>query len=222
VAQQQRAVRSREAILRAAAQVIDRHGLMAATLSRVSAEAGLSKGAIYFHFANKDALASALEREAAHALDGLAAARAGAAGRPALTAIVETTQDLARLLTRNVVVRAGFQVDCDRAEGGVPLLRCRFTGLLTRLLEDARRVGRPAPRVPVDDIAATVLALTIGVQTLSRHPGTAQAVPRVLDRFWQVTLPGLLPGPPEAAGAAGDGAPSATADRRPDRGGRPG
>jgi AcrR family transcriptional regulator len=64
---QQRAIRSRDAIVRAAARVIDRHGLKAATLSKVSAEAGLSKGAVYFHFADKDALASALEQEAARA-----------------------------------------------------------------------------------------------------------------------------------------------------------
>ncbi|MFQ6198888.1 TetR family transcriptional regulator, partial [Streptomyces sp. NPDC000405] len=91
---QQRAIRSREAIVRAAAQVVDRHGLRAATLTRVSAEAGLSKGAVYFHFDDKDALASELETEAGRALDELAAARAREDG-PALPAVVETTRRLA-------------------------------------------------------------------------------------------------------------------------------
>lgn len=193
MARQQRAVRSRDTILRAAAHVIDRHGLTAATVSRVSTEAGLSAGAIYFHFADKDALASALETEAAHALDELAAGQARA-DAPALTAMVETTRELACLLARDVVVRAGFQVSCDRAEGGVPVLRHRLTALLTQLLEDARSDGSLAPGIAVDDIAATILTITVGVQILSRQPDTARMVALALERFWQATLPELTHG----------------------------
>ncbi|MFB7592502.1 ScbR family autoregulator-binding transcription factor [Streptomyces sp. NPDC056169] len=190
---QQRAIRSRNVILRAAAQVVDRHGLTAATLARVSKEAGLSTGAIYFHFADKDALASALEEGAAHALDELAAGRAREIA-PALTAMVETTRELARLLARDVVVRAGFQVSCDRAEGGVPVLRRRLAALLTQLLEDARSDGSLAPGVAVDEVAATVLAITVGVQILARQPDSARTVAVALERFWQTTLPALTDG----------------------------
>ncbi|MFF3505027.1 ScbR family autoregulator-binding transcription factor [Streptomyces sp. NPDC003247] len=211
---QQRSVRSRDAIVRAAARVIDRYGLRAATLSRVSADAGLSKGAVYFHFADKDALASALEARAARALDGLAAARTREAG-PALTALVETTRELADLLCRDVVVRAGFQVSCDRAEGGVPVLRRRLVALLVRLLEEARRDGSLAPDVAVEDVVATVLAVTVGVQILSRQPGAGQQVSGVLEHFWHATLPGLTPALPaptphdrREAGGGGAGGPA--------------
>ncbi|MDT0487635.1 TetR/AcrR family transcriptional regulator [Streptomyces doebereineriae] len=181
---QQRAVRSREAIVRAAAHIVDRYGLKGATLSRVSGEAGLSKGAVYFHFADKDALATALEEEAERALDGLATARGRPTG-PAMASVVETTRELVGLLSRDVVVRAGFQVSCDRAEGGVPTLRRRLVTLLLRQLEDARRDGSLAPGVAIEDLVATVLTVTIGVQILSREPGAAQNVPRALEYFWQ-------------------------------------
>lgn len=177
--------------MRAAAHVIDRYGLKAATIAKVSAEAGLSKGAVYFHFADKDALASALETEAARALDELAAARACEDG-PALTAMVETTRELARLLSRDVVVRAGFQVSCDRAEGGVPALRRRLTALLLGLLEDARRDGSLAPGVVVEDVVAAVLAVTVGVQILSRQPDADAEVSKALERFWHAALPRLI------------------------------
>lgn len=181
--------------MRAAAQVVDRHGLTAATLARVSAEAGLSKGAVYFHFDDKDALASELETEAGRALDELAAARAREGG-PALPAVVETTCRLACRLSDDVVVRAGFQVSCDRAGGDVPVLRRRLAALLGRLLEDARRDGSLAPGVVVEDVVATVLAVIVGVQILSRQPGAAREVPWVMDRFWHATLPVLTPGRP--------------------------
>ncbi|MCX5000557.1 ScbR family autoregulator-binding transcription factor [Streptomyces longwoodensis] len=188
---QQRATQSRDAIVRAAAHVIDRYGLKAATISKVSAEAGLSKGAVYFHFADKDALADALESEAARALDELAALCTGD-NRPALTAMVETTRELAILLSRDVVIRAGFQVSCDRAEGGVPVLRQRLTAFLLGLLEDARRDGSLAPSVAVEDVVTAILAVTVGVQVLSRQPDTATEISGILDRFWHAMLPQLI------------------------------
>ncbi|MEU1090063.1 ScbR family autoregulator-binding transcription factor [Streptomyces sp. NPDC005576] len=198
MARQQRAIRTRDVILRAAAQVVDRRGLTAATIARVSAEAGLSPGAIYFHFADKNALASALEQEAARALDELAAAHVRESA-PTLTAIVEMTCGFAQVLTRDVVVRAGFQVSCDRAEGEVPALGRRFTGLLKRLLEDAGRDGSIAPGVTVDEISDSVVVITVGIQVLARRRGPAQRAARVLERFWHATLPGLLPVPPVPA-----------------------
>ncbi|MFI1377451.1 ScbR family autoregulator-binding transcription factor [Streptomyces longwoodensis] len=188
---QQRAAQSRDAIVRAAAHIIDRYGLKAATISKVSAEAGLSKGAVYFHFADKDALADALESEAARALAELAALHTGE-NRAALTAMVETTRELAVLLSRDVVIRAGFQVSCDRAEGGVPVLRQRLTAFLLGLLEDARRDGSLAPGVAVEDVVTAILAVTVGVQVLSRQPDTAREVSGTLDRFWHAMLPQLI------------------------------
>jgi AcrR family transcriptional regulator len=192
VTSQQRAIRSREAIIRAAAQVVDRHGLKAATVTKVSAAAGLSTGAVYFHFADKNALASALEDQALRELRSLPGAQGSGPG-PALTTLVDTTCELARLLSQDVVVRAGFQVSCDRAEGGTPALRCQLVRLLLRLLDAAKHDGSLAPGVAVDDIVADILAVIIGVQILSRQPDAAQHMPRVLEHFWQTTLPELSP-----------------------------
>ncbi|GGZ96551.1 gamma-butyrolactone-binding protein [Streptomyces subrutilus] len=57
VARQERAVRTRRVILEAAAAVFDERGYDAATIADILSRAGVTKGALYFHFASKQELA---------------------------------------------------------------------------------------------------------------------------------------------------------------------
>lgn len=57
MAQQERAVRTRRAVLEAAATVFADHGYTAATVADILKTAGVTKGALYFHFDSKEALA---------------------------------------------------------------------------------------------------------------------------------------------------------------------
>lgn len=57
VARQERAIRTREKIVVAAAAVFDEVGYEAATISQILKKAGVTKGALYFHFASKEELA---------------------------------------------------------------------------------------------------------------------------------------------------------------------
>ena len=56
--------KSRRTILEAAQREIHRHGFKAASLSRILSSTGLTKGAIYHHFPNKQALGYAVVEEA--------------------------------------------------------------------------------------------------------------------------------------------------------------
>ena len=58
------AEKTREAILDAAESVFFRQGVAATTLSQIAAEAGLTRGAIYWHFANKLDLFKAMQQRA--------------------------------------------------------------------------------------------------------------------------------------------------------------
>lgn len=60
MAQQERARRTRDAILEAAGEVFAERGYEGATVSDVYCRAGLTKGAFYFHFASKRDLAEAV------------------------------------------------------------------------------------------------------------------------------------------------------------------
>ncbi|GAA3945583.1 hypothetical protein GCM10022244_61150 [Streptomyces gulbargensis] len=64
MAKQERAVRTREALLRSAAEIFDTDGFVSASLSAICSKAGVSSGALHFHFASKGALAEAIERAA--------------------------------------------------------------------------------------------------------------------------------------------------------------
>jgi AcrR family transcriptional regulator len=55
---------SREQLLAAAGRVFGRHGYRGASISRIAAEAGFSKGALYWNFASKEDLFFALLDEA--------------------------------------------------------------------------------------------------------------------------------------------------------------
>lgn len=54
---------SKPRILRSTVQVIERDGLEGLTLDAVAREAGLTKGGVQYHFASKDALIEAVERQ---------------------------------------------------------------------------------------------------------------------------------------------------------------
>ncbi|MET9324317.1 helix-turn-helix domain-containing protein [Streptomyces sp. NPDC003038] len=76
---QERAARTREALVRAAAEVFAGQGFAAASVAVISRRAGVSAGGLHFHFESKTALARAVEDRAALALGRITVARPGAA-----------------------------------------------------------------------------------------------------------------------------------------------
>lgn len=100
---QERAARTRETLIRSAAQIFDREGFSVASLTGISSLAGVSNGALHFHFASKAALADAVEAAALIRL--LAVTDVGpppGAGRVQL--LVDVTHGLAAALRTDVVL----------------------------------------------------------------------------------------------------------------------
>jgi TetR/AcrR family acrAB operon transcriptional repressor len=87
---------TRQAVLDAALTVFSRQGFAAARLEDVAAEAGLTRGAIYWHFPSKAALYQALLADASARIEQvIGAARAEGAG-----SVLETTRRvMVRMLT---------------------------------------------------------------------------------------------------------------------------
>ncbi|MFJ9034946.1 TetR family transcriptional regulator, partial [Streptomyces sp. NPDC102274] len=103
---QERAVRTRQALIRAAAEVFAEEGVALASISMISRRAGVSNGALHFHFESKKALAHAVLGEAAAAVTGVTDVAEGAGD--SLQAVVDATHGLMGRLADDVVVRAGF------------------------------------------------------------------------------------------------------------------
>ncbi|MGH4033328.1 ScbR family autoregulator-binding transcription factor [Actinomycetota bacterium Odt1-20B] len=188
MARQERAVRTRNALIESAAELFDRDGFEVASLATISARAGVSNGALHFHFSSKAALADAVGSAAAERLGRIVAQET----KDALQMLIDATHDLIRGLSQDVVLRAGFDLS-DNLEHSGPGddLRRIWQSWVEGILERAAREGRLASGVSAEDVVTAVVAATVGFETLGSQDerwlshGT-------LTRFWALMLPRLV------------------------------
>ncbi|MER5934802.1 TetR family transcriptional regulator [Streptomyces sp. NPDC002054] len=205
MARQDRAELTRQALIAAASAEFDRHGYAATSLSRVSRAAGVSMGALTFHFTTKDALAAAVTE------CGSAATRAGlrhlhGTPMPALQAVIDLTHTLAALLEEDTAVRAAARLARDHADPALdwnsawlPTLRELLTG----------STGLDAQRIEV-----FVLLLMTGIEAALHgspqiHELAGHNLREQLTQAWQVVLH-ATPGPPAPPGEDPAPTPSGT------------
>ncbi|MCH0538612.1 TetR/AcrR family transcriptional regulator [Streptomyces sp. MUM 203J] len=162
MAQQERAVRTRRAILEAAAAVFDERGYEAATIADILARAGVTKGALYFHFPSKQLLAQGVIDEQF--------AEGGVPDRDIkLQQLLDMSMVLAYRMRREPMLSAGARLSLG------PATRRTFGGgslpgwieLTRELLDQAKNQGELLPHV---DTAATAWILTAawtGTQSVS-------------------------------------------------------
>jgi AcrR family transcriptional regulator len=156
--------RTRDRLLAAAARVIARRGLGAASVDEISEDAGFSSGAFYSNFESKDAVfAAALDYHAAEFSRFFRErTEAGSAGRR-LAADAEWLRSLDdwRVLFWLEIVAQGGRSDRLR-----PVVRDYFEAARARLEGEIERgageSGRPLPR-PARELAALVLSAEIGL-----------------------------------------------------------
>ncbi|MER7663643.1 helix-turn-helix domain-containing protein [Streptomyces sp. NPDC096193] len=165
-------------VLESAAVLFDRDGFEVASLSTISARAGVSSGALHFHFSNKAALADAVGREAALRLEVSTGREAGGA----LQVSIDATHALVRALDHDAVLRAGFGLS-DGA--GLRVMWQQWVEDVLRRAEGEGARGRS-----VGDAVTAVVAVTAGLETLGRQdPQWLSQTP--LTRFWALLLPRL-------------------------------
>ncbi|MER6730906.1 helix-turn-helix domain-containing protein [Streptomyces puniciscabiei] len=162
MAQQERARRTRERALELAAEEIAAHGYARTNLQTVADRLGTTKGALYGHFASKEALAEALEREAAERWHTLRAT-AEAPGAGPEQALHDTMLALARQL-EDPRIRAALRLAADsgRRGRGTPNLLEEVRRCLLEQLRSAHRLGRLAPEWRPEVAAQVLLAMVYG------------------------------------------------------------
>ncbi|MDH6112143.1 AcrR family transcriptional regulator [Kitasatospora sp. MAP12-15] len=206
---QERSARTRRELIRSAAEAFDQYGYIQARMAGISSEAGVSSGALHFHFENKAALAAAVEAEAALALRG-AARSASLTGRNALQVLTDTSHELADLLRSDVTARAGFQLSCDGAKGPGLSLRQEWQSCVQQLLSQAALEGVLAPGASQQSLAAAIVAATTGFEVLGRT--NREWLSRsALTGFWQLLHP-VLATPEALAGLNPAGTPDLSVD----------
>ncbi|MEU0229002.1 ScbR family autoregulator-binding transcription factor [Streptomyces sp. NPDC006284] len=202
---QERAVRTREALIHSAAEVFHHEGFTAASLTLISSRAGVSNGALHFHFASKAILADAVEASAAAVLQTITTR-----GRktPAATVqrLVDATHELACRLQQDVVLRAGFELSGEAGRVARTDLRLRWHTWVRAMVESAARHGELRENVAREGVVAAVVAVTVGFEVLGTRDDVWLSRATVA-QFWRLLLPALVPAPLLPALEAGGSAP---------------
>lgn len=201
---QVRAARTRQALIQAAAEVFADSGYALSSLPAISKRAGVSAGALHFHFPSKDVLAVEVESAARESVERLVADGRRACDT-SLQLLVTVTRELVVAVAADVVVRAGFKLSVDPSRTDRTGFRQWWRGWVHDLLLEAQREGELAEHVSPDAAAAVIVAATVGFEVLGA--GDREWLPpEHLEQFWSLILPQLAaPSGPVAVAPGGSG-----------------
>ncbi|MFD3732443.1 ScbR family autoregulator-binding transcription factor [Streptomyces sp. NPDC058632] len=185
MARQERAIRTRRTILDAAAAVFDERGYTSATIGEILDRAGVTKGALYFHFGSKEELAlGVFEEQLAVALPPQSSK---------LQELVDSGLVLALRLCTDPLVRASVGLALDQGALGLdrtPAFRM-WIDRTTRTLAEAKAKGELLPHVEVTETAELLVASFSGVQLLSQLRCQRQDLEHRVVVLFQHMLPGI-------------------------------
>ncbi|CAM5734695.1 MULTISPECIES: ScbR family autoregulator-binding transcription factor [Streptomyces] len=185
MARQERAIRTRRTILDAAAAVFDERGYTSATIGEILGRAGVTKGALYFHFGSKEELALGIFEEQ------LAVTLPPQSSK--LQELVDSGLVLALRLCTDPLVRASVGLALDQGALGLdrtPAFRM-WIDQTTRTLAEAKARGELLPHVEVTETAELLVASFSGVQLLSQLRCQRQDLEHRVVVLFQHMLPGI-------------------------------
>jgi AcrR family transcriptional regulator len=187
---QERARRTYESVLDAAAREFARHGFTAANLSAVVSRTGLTKGALYGHFPSKAALAGELDRRFRASWDAvLATSCSGPPEREARDVVIA----VAGRLDHDIRFQAGFRLawDAAREEDRRPVFLDDLVDRIEKTVQPSAGTG-PRHRVPEPRVSARLaVAVLCGawVMTAPGCPDGSGALPRTVAELFGAALP---------------------------------
>ncbi len=194
MAQQERAVRTREAVIRAAAEAFADAGFLATSMADIFARAGVTKGALYFHFTSKEELAFAIidaEEQAAAEMIGSVMA----SDSPPLQKLIDISFRWAHLIQSNPIVQAGLRMIIEQGTYSrpMPLPYNQWQDLSSQLLAQAQERGELEKTVDVRNMAEFIVSSFTGAQIVSQVVSGHKDLVQRIERMWQLLLKGLLP-----------------------------
>lgn len=206
MARQERATRTRRAILEGAATAFDELGYEGASTTEILTRVGVTRGALYHHFPSKEAIAAAvvdLQEEALHAPEH--AVR--------LQAAIDLTMEYARRLRTDPLLRASVRLTVEQSSFTTPRVK-PYQGAseaLRGVLVEAEERGELLPGLDLREVTEFMVGAFTGLQLVSQvYSGREDLLERV-SVMWRLLLPGIaVPGllprlrtqPPPTCGSA--------------------
>ncbi|MFJ6774276.1 ScbR family autoregulator-binding transcription factor [Kitasatospora sp. NPDC091257] len=207
---QERSERTRGRLVEAGAVLFDRRGYAGATLGEIAAAAGVTKGALYFHFASKEELARAVSGQAERSLRS-ACAELRAASSP-LQGLIDAGYWLVDALGADPVIRAAFRLGREDAgwqtapttAGPTPAdsrqpafadirgFHSVWAGVVRDLLAGARRAGELRDRSGGLGPETLVVTAACGLEVVFADGCPAEERARRVGALWDWLLPCLV------------------------------
>lgn len=186
-------------MLRSAAEIFDTDGFVSASLSAIAQRAGVSSGALHFHFANKGTLAEAIETAAEQRLRRITGPAPDGpqddgtqSDLDPIQNLVETSHQLFDRLSSDIILRAGFTLGCEPSWPSPVDLHGQWRDWIESTLRHASQLGALADGTKPEDVVTVVAASTVGFEALGRKDPAWLSQQR-LAQFWQFMLPHLVP-----------------------------
>lgn len=189
---QQRAENTRQAVLLGAAISFEKFGYGTSSLSTILAHAGVTKGAMYFHFASKEELAHAvIEAQHQLAMNGVQAITEQVP--VALDALVFVSQEMARQLVEEPIARGGMRLTLEigSIQGPVQRPYLDWIDSIRTLATRAAGEGDLADGIDVEALAKFVVGAFTGVQMLSEVLYGRVDLYERLSEMWALLLPAV-------------------------------
>ncbi|MFI8824647.1 ScbR family autoregulator-binding transcription factor [Streptomyces sp. NPDC053431] len=165
---QQRALRTRTRILAAAAQLFADKGFPAVTIQDVAQHADITKGAVYFHYANKEALAHAVANEFYARIRDIADTIEDKSLTP-LSAVAELLTRTAIALRDDCVMQAGARLQIERSmiTPELPTPFADYSDIITRWLHRGTQDGTLPSATNPTALAQVLVSAFFGAQHIS-------------------------------------------------------
>lgn len=194
MAQQARAQATRNSIVEGAARVFLDVGYARTTITQVAAAAGVTKGALYFHFDSKEALAQEVIEQNLSATTAIGM-RVLSAGYPALEALVRMSAGVATELLEDPTTRAAVRLTMEDSalqfREDVPYLE--WINTCESLVGQAIEEGSVQSDVDAPALARFLVSAHTGVDTVSGIVADREDLLQRLEEMWIMILPGIVP-----------------------------
>ncbi|MYV65383.1 TetR family transcriptional regulator [Streptomyces sp. SID2131] len=176
----------------AAAEEFDLYGYDGTSLARISSVAGVSIGAVSFHFPSKGELADAVQEEGRE-VTLAALGRLSAEPMTPLRMVIDLTLELTRLMEQEPSVRSAIRLSRERP--GTPAWSDAWLPMVRGLLDRAYESGQLHTDALPADVTTLVEHLTSGAEAYLRRrmgsdPAFEGAVSQ-LKRVWHLALVGV-------------------------------
>jgi len=190
---QARSEATRRKIIESAVDLINEIGYPAAGLGDIIERAELTKGALYYHFESKEALATAIIEEGSESLIG-AFRGAARSGSPGMEDVIHGCFVMTDVLATNTVARAGARLlrTFGSFNPAAKKTLQMFVDELTDRLKAATADGDLRDGLDPESTAATVVAGMLGAELLSSALADGADVRARFARNWEFLLPAVI------------------------------